>query len=75
MCKLNEVPLGATCLIKSINNDIGIKRRFYDLGLIPKVEVTSLFKSPLGDPTAYLIKGSIIAIRREDAKKVEVELI
>ena len=75
MCKLNEVPLGATCLIKSINNDIGIKRRFYDLGLIPKVEVTSLFKSPLGDTTAYLIKGSIIAIRREDAKKVEVELI
>ena len=75
MCKLNDVPIGTKCVVKSINNDISIKRRFYDLGLIPNVEIEVLFKSPLGDPTAYLIKGSIIAIRKEDAKKVEVELI
>lgn len=75
MCTLSDVPLGSICKVKKINNDINIKRRFYDIGLIPQTEIISLFKSPLGDPTAYLIKGSIIAIRKEDAKKVEVELI
>ena len=75
MCKLSEVSIGNKCIVKKIYNDINIKRRFYDLGLIPNVEIEVVFKSPLGDPTAYLIKGSIIAIRDDDAKKVEVELI
>ena len=75
MCKLSDVSIGNKCIVKKIYNDINIKRRFYDLGLIPNVEIEVVFKSPLGDPTAYLIKGSIIAIRDDDAKKVEVELI
>ena len=29
-----------------------------------------LMKSPLGDPAAYLIKGAVIALRREDAATV-----
>lgn len=29
-------------------------------------------KSPLGDPAAYLIKGAVIALRREDAGTVLV---
>ena len=75
MCKLSDVSIGNKCIVKKIYNDINIKRRFYDLGLIPNVEIEVVFKSPFGDPTAYLIKGSIIAIRDDDAKKVEVELI
>lgn len=48
------------------------KRRFYDLGIIPEMIVKPLFRSPFGDPTAFLINGSVIALRREDTSLIEV---
>ena len=42
------------------------KRRFYDLGIIPEMIIKPLFRSPFGDPTAFLINGSVIALRKED---------
>lgn len=48
------------------------KRRFYDLGIIPEMIIKPLFRSPFGDPTAFLINGSVIALRREDTSLIEV---
>ena len=47
-----------------------IRRRMLDLGLAAGTEVTCLHKSPAGDPTAYLIRGGVIALRAEDAKHI-----
>ena len=35
--------------------------------------VEALHKSPGGDPIAYFIRGAVIALRDEDARKVLVE--
>ncbi len=51
--------------------DIG--RRLGDLGIIEGTHITCLARSPLGDPTAYLVRGSVIALRKKDAAKVFVE--
>lgn len=48
------------------------KRRFYDLGIIPEMIIKPLFRSPFGDPTAFLINGSVIALRKEDTSLIEV---
>jgi len=45
-------------------------RRLQDIGFIPGTAVTCLQRSPLGDPTAYRIRGTVIALRREDAKNI-----
>ncbi|TWT78872.1 Iron-dependent repressor IdeR [Planctomycetes bacterium CA13] len=50
------------------------RRRFLDLGLVPGTEVTSVMKSPAGDPTGYRIRGALIALRREQAEMIHVEL-
>lgn len=47
-------------------------RRLMDIGMVQGTEVECLMKSPLGDPAAYLIKGAVIALRREDAGTVLV---
>ena len=31
--------------------------------------------APLGDPQEYIVKGTGIAIRKEDAKNIEVEKV
>lgn len=48
------------------------RRRFLDLGLIPGTEVEAELRSAGGDPTAYRIRGAVIALRREQAEKVHV---
>ena len=50
-----------------------LRRRFMDIGLVEGTPVECLRKSPAGDPKAYLIRGAVIAIRKEDAATVMVE--
>lgn len=50
------------------------RRRMLDLGLVEGTNVEALHKSPSGDPVAYFIRGAVIALRGEDAKKVRIEL-
>jgi ferrous iron transport protein A len=51
------------------------RRRLLDLGLLPGTEVRAVMKSPLGDPTAYEIRGSVLALRSEDASKIVVKAL
>ena len=48
------------------------RRRFLDLGLIPGTKVEAELRSAGGDPTAYRIRGAVIALRREQAEMVQV---
>lgn len=48
------------------------RRRLLDLGLIPGTIVEVKRKSPSGDPIAYLIKGTILALRKEETDLVKV---
>jgi len=51
------------------------RRRMLDLGLIPGTEVAPEIRSPGGDPTGYVIRGAVIALRKEQADLVQVERI
>ena len=69
---LNELPMNLSGKIHNINCKENIKRRMLDLGMIQNTSIKPILKSPLGDPRAYEVRGSIIAIREEDSKKIEV---
>jgi DtxR family Mn-dependent transcriptional regulator len=49
------------------------RRRFMDLGILPGTEISAEFVSPGGDPTAYLVRGTLIALRREQADLIELQ--
>lgn len=57
----------------SLSEKSSIFGRLRDLGLIKGTMIECVMKSPLGDPTAYLIRGALIALRRDDAKYVLIE--
>ncbi|MBS4020949.1 MAG: ferrous iron transport protein A [Dethiobacter sp.] len=48
------------------------RRRMLDLGLVPGTIVESVRRSPAGDPTAYIIRGAVIALRSEESSKIFV---
>ena len=64
--------VGESVRVVSLQSTGRMRRRLADLGLIPGATVACLGRSPLGDPTAYLIRGAVIAIRRRDAMEVLV---
>ena len=70
---LNELNLNDTGFIKELKCSDGVKRRLLDLGLIEGTKITPIFVSPSGDPTAFEVRGSIIAIRIEDTKLIFIE--
>ena len=47
-----------------------MRRRFLDIGLIEGTLVECLGRSPMGGPSAYLIRGAVIAIRAVDCKGI-----
>jgi len=56
--QLKELTVGKKSrIIKLLAKGIQ-RRRLLDLGIIPGTEVIVKRRSPSGDPTAYLIKGS-----------------
>ena len=40
--------------------------------MIPNTKIKVLYESPFRDPKAYLIRGSVIALRKKDTNKIEV---
>lgn len=69
---LDKLPLNEKGLIKEINCDVNIKRRLLDLGLIANTPIIPVFKSGSGDPTAFEIRNTIIAIRKEESSLINV---
>ncbi|AVP55968.1 hypothetical protein K144313037_02840 [Clostridium tetani] len=72
---LNKAPIGSIVSVMKLISDGISRRRMLDLGLIQGTKVQCLRQSPSGDPTAYEIRGAVIALRSEEASKILVQLI
>ena len=49
------------------------RRRLFDLGIIPGTPIDVEMDNPSGDPTAYRIRGSVIALRSSQARLISVK--
>lgn len=70
---LCDMKLSETGKVVSVNNEASLYRRFLDIGLIPGTEIECVLKSPSGDPSAFLIRGAVIAIRAADSGNVIIK--
>jgi DtxR family Mn-dependent transcriptional regulator len=48
------------------------RRRMLDLGILPGTLIQPEMTSPSGDPTAYRVRGALIALRKEQARLIQV---
>ena len=70
--KLSELAIGANALVHTLENQKALKSRLMALGIYPGEALTPIFRAVCGDPTAYLIQNTVIALRRSDAEKIVV---
>lgn len=71
--KLSDMEEGTMSRVTELLAEGGIRRRLRDIGLIEGTNIRCLNRGPSGDPIAYLIRGAVIALRREDSSKVIIE--
>lgn len=76
-CKLmplHLLPIGGIGRIFNLTAAESTRRRMLDLGFIRNTLVEALQRSPSGDPTAYQVRGAVIALRSEEAANIIVEI-
>ena len=71
---LSELPINTKAYIDSLNCNGNIRRRLLDLGLVEDSSITPILQSPSGDPKAFEIRGTLIAIRKEDTDLINIYL-
>lgn len=73
---LGELRKGSKALILRVgteNQDPGMTARLLEMGLLEGSMVEVLHEAPLGgDPMAIRVRGTLIALRRNEANAVEV---
>ena len=70
MACLNDINPGQSAKVKKVLSTGSIRRRLLDIGFIEDTKVVCLGRSPGGDPSAFLIRGTVIALRSKDCKNI-----
>jgi Fe2+ transport system protein FeoA/Mn-dependent DtxR family transcriptional regulator len=70
---LGELPVGSRARVAEVLGVGKHQRRMLDMGFVPGAGVTVVRRAPLGDPVEYRVKGTAVALRRDDADSVLVE--
>ena len=68
--RLSELSPGQRGTVTALLAQGAPRRRLRDLGLTEGCRVTALGRSPFGDPTAYEIRGAVIALRESESSRV-----
>lgn len=70
--RLDCLSINSVGKVNRLNCSGDMRRRLLDLGIVKDTKITAILRSPSGDPTAFSIRGSTIALRGEDASLIEV---
>lgn len=68
---LSDILPGQTAYIYNIAK-ADIRRRLCELGFVDGTKIKCVARAPMSGPSAYLIRGALIALRRADARCVSV---
>ncbi len=70
---LAQTEMGEIVTISGLLSDGPMRRRLQDIGFTAGTSVQRLQSGPSGDPTAFYVKGTVIALRKEDSARILVE--
>ncbi len=69
---LDQLLPGESAIVTGLDMESAARQRLVSLGFVPGQSVTALLRSCFGDPTAYRIMDTVIALRRSDACCVRI---
>ncbi len=74
MMTLDELRPGQECIVNDVRLEGAHLQRMLDMGFIEGTRVRVVRNAPLLDPIDVQIHGYLVAVRRNEAKGVQVEV-
>lgn len=71
--RLSALKPGEEATVLTLESQGLTRRRFLDLGLTPGVTIECAMPSMLSEPKAYRVRGTLIALRREQANQIWIQ--
>jgi ferrous iron transport protein A len=72
---LSDLGVGETGVLIALDLPPGVQNHLMYMGFVPDGRVKVVHRAPVGDPTVYSVDGIEIALRRETAKSIRVQLL
>ena len=69
---LDKLDIGHAAVIVKLKGKSALRRRLLEMGFTPGTIVAVAKTAPLGDPIELCLRGYKIAMRRADARNIEV---
>lgn len=63
---------GVRAVVTQIDVEPVLRRRLRDFGMIPGTVVCCRYRNPWGDVTALQLRGTVLALRTRDLRKIRV---
>lgn len=72
---LASIKQGETAIVERISNSLRgqQRRRLMDFGIVPGTKITKELISTFGDPVAFKVRGTTIALRKEQAEQIFIK--
>ena len=70
--RLSELLAGCSATVEEVNCAEYLRNRVLDMGIIKGAELSTVLRAPFGDPVAYAVKNTLIALRRRDSREILV---
>jgi len=72
--KLSEIIKNQIGIVKKVEGEGKIRKRLFDMGITPGVEVFLRKRAPLGDPIEINIRGYELTLRKKEAEYVLIDV-
>ena len=73
MTLADVAPTGTCRVLGAAESNLEFQSRLYALGLFPGARVSVLHTAPFGDPLQVKVGQTLLAIRKQEARLIEVE--
>lgn len=75
MTALSELGIGKMGIVERLDLPEEVGHHLMHMGFVPEARVIVIRRAPAGDPTVYAIDGFEIALRRETARSIRVQIV
>ena len=72
LIRLSELPVNAEAVVAEVNCADRLRDRVMNMGIVKDAQIRPVFTAPFGDPVAYAVKNTMIALRRRDSRDIMV---
>jgi Fe2+ transport system protein FeoA len=66
------LPVGRIGTVLAVTGDDNLATRLVDLGFWPGAQVTKVLVAPFGDPLLFEVHGYRLALRRDEARRIQL---